>query len=152
AERHFYDSEKHLFESVITEYPDKNTVIEKIHTENEHADFERETHFRNNLPVLSVSRVDAVRIIEKWSGEYDGNGRLILSKFYDGQDDLVQYEKYVYDEYDNELEYSIFSDSGELLAKYGYGYKYDGYGNWTQQVSVTDGQPEVITVRNIVYY
>ncbi|MDR1886573.1 MAG: hypothetical protein LBQ70_01540, partial [Prevotellaceae bacterium] len=39
AERHFYDSEKHLFESVITEYPDKNTVIEKIHTENEHADF-----------------------------------------------------------------------------------------------------------------
>ncbi|MDR2026888.1 MAG: hypothetical protein LBQ01_04925 [Prevotellaceae bacterium] len=152
TERYFYDSEKHLFESVITKYPDANTVIEKVHTENEYSDFERETRLKDGLPVLLTSRLDSVRIIEKWRGEYDGNGRVSVSKFYDSQDKLLQYEKYVYDGYGNELEYAIFSDNDELLTKHECRYKYDGYGNWTQQVTITDGQPEIIILRNIIYY
>lgn len=150
TERNFYDSEKHLFESVITEYPDKNIVVEQVHTENGYADFERETVFENGLPVLSTSRRDA-KILEKWSGEYVDNEQISVSKFYDAQGNLLQYAKYVYDEHGNELEYSIFADDDELLMKREYRYKYDQYGNWTQQVSITDGTPEIIMVRNIVY-
>jgi hypothetical protein len=152
TERSFYDGEKRIFESVITEYPDINTVIEKVRTENNYSDFERETQLKNGLPTLMTSRLDAVRIIEKWSGEYDGNGRISISRFYDGKDNLLQYAKYVYDEYDNELEHSIFSEDNELMEKREYCYKYDKYGNWTQQVSITGGKPEIIMVRNIVYY
>jgi hypothetical protein len=151
-ERNFYDSENHLFESVITEYPDKNTIIEKIHTENEYSDFERETKLKDGLPVSLTSRFDATRIIEKWGGEYDKNGWLNVSKFYDNQDNLLQYIEYAYDEYGNELTYSIFSGRGEFLARQAYHYKYDKYGNWTQQVSITDSKPEIIMERNIVYY
>jgi hypothetical protein len=150
TERNFYDSEKHLFESVTTEYPDKNIVVEKVHTENGYADFERETLFENGLPILSTSRRDA-EILEKWSGEYDSNGQISVSKFYDSQDNLLQYTKYVYDKYGNELKYSIFSDDGKLLSKREYHYKYDQYGNWTQQVLITDGTPEIIMLRNIAY-
>jgi hypothetical protein len=150
TERSFYDSEKHLFESVITEYPDKNIIVEQIYTENGYVDFERETHFEKGLPVLSTSRRDA-GILEKWSGEYEANGQISVSKFYDSQDNLLQYAKYVYDEYGNELKYSIFSDEDELLSKREYYYKYDQYGNWTQQVSITDGIPEIIMLRNIIY-
>ncbi|MDR2382425.1 MAG: hypothetical protein LBD76_00860, partial [Prevotellaceae bacterium] len=114
TERNFYDSEKHLFESVITEYPDKNIVVEQVHTENGYADFERETVFENGLPVLSTSRRDA-KILEKWSGEYVDNEQISVSKFYDAQGNLLQYAKYVYDEHGNELEYSIFADDDELL-------------------------------------
>jgi hypothetical protein len=152
AERSFFDSEKHLFESVTTEYPDKNTVIEKVHTENGYADFVRETRLENGLPVLLTSRYDDVRIIEKWNGEYDDNGRINVSRYYDSQNNLLQYVKYVYDEYGNELEYSIFADDNELLSKREYHYKYDQYGNWTQQVTITDGSPEIIMLRNIIYY
>jgi hypothetical protein len=152
TERYFYDSENHLFESVITGYPDRNTIIEKVRTGHEHSDFERETQLKNGLPVLLTSRFDAVRIIEKWSGEYDDNGRISISRFYDNRDNLTQYVKYVYDDYGNELRYSIFSDSGKLLSNQEYRYKYDEYGNWTQQVSIIDGSPEIIMLRNIVYY
>jgi hypothetical protein len=150
TERNFYDSEKHLFESVTSEYPDKNTVVEHIYTENGYADFERETHFENGLPVLSISRREA-EILEKWNGEYEDNGLISVSKFYDSQDNLLQYAKYVYDEHGNELEYSIFSENNELLSKREYHYKYDQYGNWTQQVLITDGTAEIIMLRNIVY-
>jgi hypothetical protein len=152
TERHIYDGENHLFESVTTEYPDKNTIVEKVHTENEYSDFERETQLKDGLPVLMISRFDAVRVIEKWSGEYDNKQRISISRFYDNHDNLLQYAKYVYDEYGNELKYSLFSDSGELLSKREYRYKYDKYGNWTQQVSIIDGNPEIIMLRNIVYY
>jgi hypothetical protein len=152
TERSFYDSEKRLFESVITEYPDGNTIVEKVHTGNDYSDFERETRLKNGLPVLMTSRLDAVRMIEKWSGEYDGKGRICVSKLYDGRDSLVQYAEYVYDEYDNELKCSIFSGDDGLLEKHEYRYRYDEYGNWIQQVSITGGKPEIIMVRNIVYY
>jgi hypothetical protein len=151
-ERNFYDSEKHLFESVILEYPNKNTIIERIHTGNEYSDFERETQLKNGLPVVSISRIDSARIIEQWSGEYDDNNRVILSKFYDSQGNMVQYEKYIYDEFGNELVYSMYSADNELLGKYEYRYKYDEYGNWTQQVSIIDGYPTIIMVRDISYY
>jgi hypothetical protein len=151
TERSFYDSEKHLFESVTTEYPDKNIIVEKIRTENGYADFERETHFENGLPVLSISRRDA-EILEKWSGEYEDNGLIRVSKFYDGKGNLLQYAEYVYDKHGNELEYSIFADDGELLSKREYHYIYDQCGNWTQQFLITDGTPEIIMLRNIVYY
>jgi hypothetical protein len=152
TERKFYDSENHLFESVSTKYPNKTTIIEKIQTENEYSNFERETQLKNGLPVLSTSRFDATRVIEKWSGEYDSNGRIDVSKFYDNQDNLLQYAKYVYDEYGNELEFLLFSDNGKILTKREYRYIYDRYGNWTQQVSIADGQPEIIMLRNIIYY
>jgi hypothetical protein len=152
TERYFYDGENHLFESVNTEYPDKNTVLEKVHTENEYSDFERETQLKNGLPILLTSRFDAVRVIEKWSGEYDSNGLISISRFYDNRDNLLQYVKYSYDEYGNELEYSVFADNGELMSKQQYRYKYDKYGNWTQQISIIDGNPEIIMLRNIVYY
>jgi hypothetical protein len=152
TERKFYDSEKHLFESVITAYPDENTIVEKVRTDNQYSYFERETQLKNGLPVLLTSRLDSVQIIEKWRGEYDAHGRISLSKFYDNQDKLLQYEKYVYDESGNELEYAIFSSNDELLTKLEYRYKYDGNGNWTQQVSIVDGQPRIIMLRNIIYY
>jgi hypothetical protein len=152
TERYFYDSEKHLFESVTTEYPDSRTIIEKIHTDSEYSDFERETLLKDGLPISLTSRIDPARIIEKWSGEYDANGRISVSKFYDNQDNLRQYAKYVYDEYGNELESSIFSGDNELLSKHECRYKYDKYGNWTQQVAITNRQPTIITLRNIIYY
>jgi hypothetical protein len=152
AERSFFDSEKNIFESVRMEYPDKNTLIEKVHTESEYSDFERETRFENGLPVSLVSRIDSAGILEKWSGEYDGRGQLVLSKFYDAHSSLLQYVKYSYDGYGNELEYSVFSPGNELLEKHEYRYKYDSRGNWTQQVSITDGYPEIIMLRNIIYY
>jgi hypothetical protein len=152
VERTFYDSEKHLFESVILKYPNKNTIVESVHTGNKYSDFERETQLKNGLPVVSISRIDSVSIIEKWSGEYDDNNRIILSKFYDSQENMVQYAKYIYDEFGNELNYSIYSADNELLAKYEYRYKYDEYGNWTQQASIIDGYPAVIMVRDIIYY
>jgi hypothetical protein len=151
-ERSFFDSEKHLFESVETVYPDKNTIVEKVHTNSEYADFVRETRLENGLPVLLTSHYDDERIIEKWNGEYDDNGRISVSKYYDGQENLLQYVRYVYDEYGNELEYSMFSDSDELLSKREYRYQYDHYGNWTQQVTITDDSPEIIMLRNIIYY
>jgi phospholipid N-methyltransferase len=151
-ERSFFDSEKHIFEAVTLEYPDKNTIIEKVHTESEYSDFERVTRFANGLPVSLVSRVDSVSIIEKWKGEYDAKGSLILSQYFDERDKLVQYTKYAYDEYGNELESLIFNEDYGLSQKYEYRYKYDGYGNWTQQVLITDNQAKIIMVRNIVYY
>ncbi|MDR1338964.1 MAG: hypothetical protein LBK58_02765 [Prevotellaceae bacterium] len=152
TERSFFDSEKNIFESVILEYPDKNTLIEKIHTKSEYSDFERETRFENALPVSLESRIDPVNILEKWSGEYDTQGQLVLSKFYDAQSNLLQYAKYSYDGHGNELECSTFSPGDELLEKHEYRYKYDSCGNWTQQVSITDGYPEIIMLRNIIYY
>jgi hypothetical protein len=152
TERSFYNDEKHIFESVIIEYPDKNTIVEKVHTESEYSDFERETRLENGLPVSLISRVDSISIIEKWKGKYDVRGRLILSQFFDGRDKLLQYAKYVYDEYGNELECSIFYENDGFSQKREYRYKYDEYGNWTQQVSITDGQAEIIMLRNIEYY
>jgi hypothetical protein len=151
TERRFYDSENHLFEEVITTYPAKNIVIEQIHTEDGYADFERETRFKNGLPMSATSRRDA-EIIEKWKGEYDDKGQISVSKFYDGRDNLLQHEKFVYDELGNELEYSILSDKGELLLKREYRYKYDSSGNWTQQVAIVSGSPAIIMQRNIIYY
>jgi hypothetical protein len=152
TERNFYDSEKHLFESVITEYPDENTVVEKIHTENRYSDFERETKLKNGAPVLSTSRLDSEQIIEQWRGEYDAGGRINRSLFYDRQNNLLQYERYVYDESGNELEYAVFSDNDQLITKRKYHYKYDENGNWIQQVSIVDGLPQIIILRNIIYY
>jgi hypothetical protein len=152
TERYFYDSEKHLFEYVITEYPDENTVIETVHMGNEYSGFERETRLKNGLPIFMISRFDSAQIIEKWCGEYDDKGQIVVSKFYDNRDSLLQYEKYCYDEHGNEFEYEIFSDTNELLTKREYRYKYDEHANWTQQVSIVDGQPEVIMTRNIIYY
>jgi hypothetical protein len=151
-EKEFYDSETHLFETVITEYPKKNTAIEKVRTGNEYSDFERETTFKNGLPVFSVSRTKSAEIIDKWSGEYDGDKHLIMSKFFDSQGSVLYYVKYAYDEYGNESGYVNYSDNDEFLSKYDYRYKYDKYGNWTQRVSIADGYPEVIIVRDIVYY
>jgi hypothetical protein len=150
-ERHFYDSEEHIFESVITTYPDRNTVVEQIHTENGYADFECETRLKNGLPASSTNRRDD-EIIETWSGKYDSKGQISVSKFYDSQGAMLQYAKYVYDEYGNRLEYLILSDKGKVLLKREYRYKYDRFGNWTQQVSIADGIPEIITQRNIIYY
>jgi hypothetical protein len=152
TERSFFDSERHIFESVIVEYPDKNTIIEKVHTESEYSDFERETRLENGLPVSLISRVDSLSIIEKWKGTYDTHGRLILVQFFDERDKLIQYVEYVHDEYGNELECSIFHEDYGLAQKHEYRYKYDEYGNWTQQVLITDSQAKIIMLRNIVYY
>jgi len=152
TEKKFYDSETHLFETVITEYPKRNTVFEKVRTGNEYSDFDRETKFKSGLPVSSINRIVADGIIDKWSGEYDDDGHLILSKFFDSQGSVLYYVKYFYDEYGNESGYSNYSDNDEFMSKYDYRYKYDKYGNWIQKVSIADGYPEIIMEREIVYY
>jgi hypothetical protein len=152
TERSVFDGEKHLFESVATEYPYKNTVIEKVYTEHGYTGLTIETQLEHGLPVFLTSRYDNGRVVKKWSGEYNGNGWICVSKYFDYQDNLLQYVTFVYDVYGNEVEYAIFDGDDELLSKREYHYKYDLYGNWTQQITVTDGSPEIIIIRNIIYY
>jgi hypothetical protein len=148
----FYDGENHLFESVTTRYPDDDRMIETIHTENEHSDIEYETLFNDGLPISLTGRIYNTQIIGKWIAEYDDRGRVIRSLHYDPDDQATQITEYVYDEYGNELEYSVFADGGVLLTRHECQYKYDIFGNWTQQIIIDDGLPQIIRHRNIVYY
>ncbi|MDR1897628.1 MAG: hypothetical protein LBR10_12645 [Prevotellaceae bacterium] len=152
TERIFYDSEKHPFESVIREYPDKNTIIELVYTDNEGSNFEKEIRLKDGLPVSSTVRTDSLHVIEKWTGEYDDNGRMIVSKFYNDQNELIQYTKCTYDEFGNEFDFFVYTGVGELVAAHKHRYKYDELNNWTQQVSIINNYPEVIMERNIIYY
>ena len=152
-ERKFYDGEQHLFEIVNIAYPDKNTVLEKVITDenNINAFFEIEILKKDGFPIQSITRTDST-LLERWTCEYDDIGRIILSRLYDGENDLVKYIKYVYDGSGNETEYAEYSDNDEPLVERKFLYRYDDVGNWTEKAVITDFFPEIIVARKIVYY
>ncbi|MDR2467083.1 MAG: hypothetical protein LBD35_06785 [Prevotellaceae bacterium] len=152
-ERKFYDGEQHLFEIVSIAYPDRNTVLEKVISDedNTNSAFEIEISKRDGYPIQSITRTDSV-LLERWTCEYDNIGRISLSRLYDGENNLVKHIKYAYDESGNETEYTEYSDSDEPLVERKFLYRYDENGNWTEKAVITDFFPEIIIARKIVYY
>jgi len=151
-ERNFYDAENHIFETIITEYPDKNTIVEKVYTpENETSEFERISTFEKDLPTMLVTKLEN-SVTEKWVAEYDENGYLAGSKLYDENEELIQYTKSKYDEFGNEIEFAMYTPENQLISIYKYQYIYDKNNNWTQQATIINNYPEIITVRDIEYY
>ena len=149
-QRDFYDRQDHLFESVSIEYIDENNLVETVTTDAGGTNFERKISLENCLPVSSASLLKSSQI-ERWSGEYDSIGQIILSELYDEGDNLAQRIRYEYDSLGNEIKCTV-SSADEQIVEYVYMYKYDERNNWVQRATIADNFPEVIMVRKIVYY
>ena len=150
-ERVFFDAENRIFETIVKEYPEKNKITELVYTpEDSEPIYVREIIFENGLPTTITTKYEG-SIMEKWVGEYE-NGNVIRAKIYDDLNNLIQYTKCTYDNYGNELEFSMYTAMDELIDMYKFQYKYDNNGNWIQQVTIVNNEPEVIVVRDIKYY
>ena len=82
----------------------------------------------------------------------DDSGKPVEVKFYKSDDKLKSTTIYKYDEFNNEILTSRNSNDANFVYHIETQYKYDKYGNWTEQVRMKGGIPMFIYKREIKYY
>lgn len=170
-----YDANNKLMEEVTYIY-DSNNLLVKIYKMKEYGESKSEVTYQNNTQGKPVFRqeVDSnnriisrttyyynnqgkeTRICEHIGGReynskfnYDNNGNLISSDFYDN-DHILRHGTYCYNEYGDTTYFDTWRDGKRIKEEYEYG-KYDKYGNWLECRELKDGETVKFVRRQFKY-
>lgn len=135
-----YDDNGYWFEN--TSYDKYGNIIRKEIAKNDQ---------RGNCLEYQLNRFDN-GFFNRITRLYDNTDKKIEESNYHSDGSLKGNSRYTYDSNGNIVEvYNKYSDNSPDVV-YSYSYKYDGHGNWIEEISFRNGSPESINVRKIVYY
>lgn len=121
---------------------DGEEVIKRIYLYDEKLNLIEELQYFNQSKTPSVTNKYV----------YDEKGNKIEEYMYNPLGVLIAKWHSDYDENGSLIEENYFFSDGSLSAQDVYSYKLDEKGNWIQQITLTNGKPRYIVLRNIEYY